>query len=541
MQTYSYKYPWFIIPTLLLYFNIFLPQALATPPKSILILPIDLHAENDLAYLKQGITDMLVSRLSQEEKITIISNNLTEKTTSEMKSPLTQAQALKFGKELKADYVIFGSVTLFGESISTDTRMLEVQTGRTVVQFNQTGQSRSELIPHIDAFANQIKSEVFALSTSPPVEKAEAQTEDLHQHPDKLIHSPSTPSEPVLTQRLISRKYKLEIRGLAAGDVTGDGQKEIVLIDRNSIIIYRPIKDSFQRIGEIKEKAFNNFLTVDVADINHNGKAEIFVSNLPNNSNRMQSFVIEYDGKTYHRVADRQPVFFRTLQAPDGSKSLITQAHENNIVTSGDNQIFKGEVLQTYWKNGEYVPKEALFLPRGGNVLNFAKGDVIQTSEETTVQYSDSKVLKVFNSSGKEEWSAEDSFGSQATYLELPDSQDMKQLNRIYLPTRIFTVDVNRDGKLDIMAINNQESLGSVSRLKIFKNGRLICLSWDGLNFQEIWQTDTVRKFISDFAVTDLMGQGQLEVIYAVVAKEKSNLQNGQSYIVRQPFSAVNK
>ncbi len=536
MQTYPYKYPWLIILILLPYFSLFLPQAFAEASKTILVLPIDLHAEKELSYLKQGITDMLVSRLSIEEKINIIPKNRYEKATSEIKFPLTQEQALSLGKEFKADFVVFGSVTLFGESISTDTRMLEVQSGRTAVTFSRTGQSRNELIPHIDAFADRIKSEVSAFSPSPPMEKADAQTEDLQQHPDKLLPPSSAPAPPMLTQRLISRKYSMEIRGLAVGDVTGDGSKEIVLIDQNNIIIFRPIKDSFQRIGEIKEKRFNNFLTVDVADINHNGTAEIFVSNLPHNSQRLQSFVMEYDGKTYRRIAEKQPIFFRTLQKTNGDKILITQEHENNIVTSGDNRIFKGQVREAFWKNGEYVPAEALLLPRGGNIFNFSKGDVMKSRVEMTLKYSDSNLLKVYNNNGKEEWTSEDSFGSQATYLELPDSQDMKQLNRLYLPTRTFTADVNQDGKLDILVINNQESLSGVSRIKIFKNGRLVCLSWDGLNFQEIWQTDTVRKFISDVAVTDLMGNGQWETVYAVVAKEKSNRQNGQSYIVRQPF-----
>jgi hypothetical protein len=204
----------------------------------------------------------------------------------------------------------------------------------------------------------------------------------------------------------------------------------------------------------------------------------------------------------------------------------------------GINELYEGEVFELVWEKDRYVPGGNLFLPRGANVLNFAKGDVFHTGKKATLEYDSSHVLTVFDSDGKEAWSAGESFGSRAVYLELPDSQKLKKImRRYYLPTRIIPFDFDQDGKLDVLVINNKETLRSVSRVKLFKDGAIVCLSWDGLNFKPLWQSDSVSKHISDFAVADFSGRDRHEIVYAVVAKEKGSIKNGQSYVVRQPIS----
>lgn len=544
MQTLFSKYLRLIITPFLLYFSFFLLSSHADAAEKILILPFDLHAETDLNYIKQGIKDMLTSRLAREDKGEIIPENLVEKEMEHAIPPVTAKSAGEIGRKLKADYVVFGSVTFFGESISTDARLLETATGRTAVQFNRTGRSRSELIHHIDGFAAQIKQDVFGQPA--PSVSGEAPVQGGVLPPDQekpaaqenVSSAAAAPAAPA--KRMISRKMGMEIRALAVGDVTGDNRQEIVLIDQTDIVIYRVTEKGLQRITELKGKNYNNFLSLEVADINGNGRAEIFVTNLPHSGELMQSFVMEFDGKEYRRIADKQQIFFRTLPVPDMSgKQLIGQKYEHIINTMGINQLYRGEVFKLVWETDSYVPAGNLSLPRGANVLNFAEGDVLHTGKEETLLYNTSNVLKVFDAAGDESWEAEESYGSRAVYLELPDSQKGKKImHRHYLPTRILPVDFNRDGRLDVLVIKNKESLRSISRLKLFKNGAIVCLGWDGLNFKPLWQSDTAAKHISDVAVADFFGQGRREIVYAVVAKEKSSFKNGQSYVVRQPISA---
>lgn len=529
MQTLFFKYLRRIIPFFLLFFSFFLPPAHATTQKNILILPLDLHAEEEFSYIKQGISDMLASRLAQEDTIEIIPKDVAAEAVAGTTSPVTEKSALGLGQKLAADYVVYGSVTLFGESISTDARLLDTASGQTTVRFSRTGPNRSELINHIDAFAALIKAEVGGPGN-----------EDIQQPPEQPSAALKTPVPPIPTaptKRMISRKFGMEIRAVATGDVTGDKRREIIFIDQNNIFIYRADEKGLQRIGEIKEKNHNNFLSLEAVDTNGNGRAELFVTNLPYSSDLLQSFVVEYDNGRYRRIADNQRFFFRTLQRPDGTKRLIGQKYNHAINTLGINELYDGGVFELKWEKGSYAPAGNIALPRGSNIFNFAKGDVFKNSSQSTLQYSTSNVLRVFNANGKEEWSGEESFGSRAAYLELPDSQKAKIIDRHYLPTRIIPADFNEDGQLDVFVIRNKESVSSISRVKLFKNGQIVCLSWDGLNFQALWQSETVSKHISDFALADLSGNGPRELIYAVVVKEKSSFKNGESYIVRQPIS----
>jgi hypothetical protein len=109
-------------------------------------------------------------------------------------------------------------------------------------------------------------------------------------------------------------------------------------------------------------------------------------------------------------------------------------------------------------------------------------------------------------------------------------------MNRYYLPPRIRLLDLNKDGKLEMLVVKNDENLSALSRYKSFKTAYLECLAWDGLNFKSLWKTDPVPKYISDWAVADLDRDGRLDLIYAVVVKEKTSWNKGESLIVYQPL-----
>ena len=87
-----------------------------------------------------------------------------------------------------------------------------------------------------------------------------------------------------------SRKFKTQIRGMAVGDVDGEGRNEIVFISGKEVFIYRYSGGRFEKVTEIKGKSFYNFTSVDIADIDRNGNSEIFVMNLPRISNRLRIF-----------------------------------------------------------------------------------------------------------------------------------------------------------------------------------------------------------------------------------------------------------
>ena len=66
---------------------------------------------------------------------------------------------------------------------------------------------------------------------------------------------------------------------MAFGDLDGDGKIETVLISKNKINICRFLQDQFEMIKEIPGGRWDNYIGVDVADINGTGLPQIFVTN----------------------------------------------------------------------------------------------------------------------------------------------------------------------------------------------------------------------------------------------------------------------
>jgi hypothetical protein len=65
----------------------------------------------------------------------------------------------------------------------------------------------------------------------------------------------------------------------------------------------------------------------------------------------------------------------------------------------------------------------------------------------------------------------------------------------------------------------------------MFKQGRLEVLKWDQVGLAPVGQTPSVAKFIGDFALGDINGDGRPEIIAAVVQKTRNVAGPGSSYL----------
>ncbi len=120
--------------------------------KSIAILPVVVHALEQQRYLRDGLADMLASRLGQQSGIGVIRVDDPERATVDPEAARETARAAG------AQWVLFGSFTRFGEGASLDMHCLPVAAPgqpdpRSI--FVQTGKL-SELIPRLDGLAERV-------------------------------------------------------------------------------------------------------------------------------------------------------------------------------------------------------------------------------------------------------------------------------------------------------------------------------------------------------------------------------------------------
>ena len=97
----------------------------AEQEKTVAVFPFQINAAEDLGYLREGILDMLASRLAWEGKVKIIEKQRVKDGLSAHQGKVDETIAREVGGSLGADYVLFVTV------VATN-RVLNIQSGNPV-------------------------------------------------------------------------------------------------------------------------------------------------------------------------------------------------------------------------------------------------------------------------------------------------------------------------------------------------------------------------------------------------------------------------
>ena len=555
--------PWQIFMSAVLFMFLSGQALWAAQPQRVLILPFAIHSEKELTFLKEAIWDMLSSRLYQEGKVSIIDKAASQTFMDASAKTLTEAIAVSAAEKAGADYVLLGSLTVLGETISTDAKFIHAATGSSKVTFARSGQQQGDVIAHIQALAQNINETVFGVQgpvERQPATKATDPAEN-RMNPEKLwereaggaaVPPPSTqaPAAPeieyeaknaVRETRLVpvaagvrnpapefytSSDFKLTIRGIAAGDLEGDGEPEIVFISPKAVHIYRFTGTDLKEIQTIKGKRSDNFISVDVADINQNGKAEIFVTNFLTGDSRLASFVLEYGQGGYHAIIDNQRWYYRVIQDAESGDKLLGQQR------TAEDEFFSGPVHRLSGTGGGYVSAGVLSLPENTTLYEPAFRQILNDGRQMTATYASGGRLHILDQTGNDVYMGVDGFGLGAVELLFSHnaSPAAKAKDTYYIPQRIYSGDFNNDGAGEIILVKNKDAVGGLlKRTRILKSGQVQVLAWKGGEFRKVFETTETPGYISDYGLIDIDGNGRKELMYSVVksgniipGKEKS-------------------
>ncbi|HSO61201.1 MAG TPA: FG-GAP-like repeat-containing protein, partial [Desulfobacterales bacterium] len=356
--------------------------------KTVAIVPFKVNAEKDMNFLRDGVYDMLSSRLAKEGEVEVLNRQTVEKALASTAGPLTEAAGQELGRKLAADYVLFGSLTVLGNSISLDAKMVDVAGAKPTMSFFEQSADAGGIISRISAMAAAVNEKMFGRATAaerpaaaPQAQAAQpAPAADPHAHPEKLLKqsgfgggagSPFAASEESARefspQFWKSAAYKMAFNGIALGDVDGDGKTETVLITADKVIVYRYEQQRFYPVAEYEADSKGINIGVDVADINGNGAPEIIVTRLTLTRKILSSFALEWDGKTFKQILDKATWYFRVVDLPDRGKVLLGQEPSFG-------SPFKGRISEMVWRNGQYEPETPVTVSTAVNVLGLTIG-----------------------------------------------------------------------------------------------------------------------------------------------------------------------
>ncbi len=517
----------------------------AETAKKVAILPFEINAPEDLGYLREGIMDMLASRISWEGKVEVIEEQLVKDAVSGREGALNEAAAREVGTALGAGYVLFGSLTVFGDSVSIDAKMIALKEDRPPVSVYAQTKGMSEVIPRINDFAQDINNKIFGRGLT-AVAAAPSQPRFSKAHPDTIMSgpAPSTPApqdggsfvqlqsgREASSDLFRSQKLSFPILGMDVGDLDGDGRPEIVVLSKlKEVIVYQWDQGRLNKRGSFQAEKRDKLVWLCLVDANHDGKAEVYVSNL--RGQRLASYVLEWRGDKLKKLATEIQWYFNRLTVP--GKETILLGQKKNM-----EDIFVPGVYHLQFAGGSYKPLEGISLPRRTNVFNFTQGDLDGDGKPETAYIVPGKErLYLVDDDGTRLWQSREYYGATSNTLEGKEPVTSgsgatvdDEVEIYYIPSPLLLTDLNNDKRLEILA-NRNVSLSSrvLSRVRNFSDGEIQSLIWVGDDLLPQWKTRPLRGMVVSYRLADVDGDGQEELVAAAVL-EKGTFKKTKSMI----------
>jgi TolB-like protein len=535
---------------------------------TVTVLPFTLYSSENIDYIKQGIEEMLSSRISVPDKINVTNKNVVMEEIKKSKiRGITTADVYNLGKKLNSDYVVWGSITKIGNSISIDGKLADIVNAKSDIGIFTQSQSLDEVIPKINDFSQSIVQHILGTappSTAPlvaapaPIPATTPQVPSGLSRESQIIAKMKTGGkkgtltsvinselinapEPLINRKdfWMSQTIPTEFKGMDIGDVNNDGLNEVIAIDKNNLYIYQKAGNELKLLDKIAGKSYDNYIAIDVADINKDGKKQIFVTSL--NDTLLDSFVLEFKDGKYVKIASDIRWFLRVIDTSSGIPLLLGQDY-------GSYKPFNTQIYEMVWKDGKYVSDQKMKIPLGLSIYGLTIDDLGIGGGEKIFALDDLDYLYILDktntplgrlssfgfASDKLIWRSDDVYGGSNNYIENIDKRNANddKEKSAYVNLRILTYDTNKDGKKEIIIVKNLSSVGRIFKhLQVFTSSEIYNLEWDGMGMAENWRTKKINGYVADYCIKDIDNDGKPEIVLALVQSVGVSLR-GRSVIV---------
>ncbi len=488
---------------------------LAAQPKDsgkvykVAILPFQIHSQENLDYLREGIYDMLSSRIAAEGKIIVVERTAVERAFYEERPMrIDETVAKKIGMRVGADYIVLGSLTKIGDYISLDARLISITEEKPPLGAFTQHKGIEDMMLKIGEFAQDIGYKITGRRAT--------------------VSRPADPRHPYLVQPKKeigkidpaglgfkkSQTFPLEIKGLDIGDVDGDKKNELIMMDRHTLYIFTYDGEKLKLILKVEQGSEHNFLTLDVADVNGNGVAEIIVTSVAGDD--LRSFILEYEEGKFKKIADNENWYFRVLAHPKEGPLLMGQRMSSEGLVSGP-------IYRFIWKKKSFERGPKMDFPREARIFGLTVADLRSQGAFDNVILEDSERLNIVSADGKFSWRSRVLYGGTNNFYETKKKRDPAWGSgggpdwRVYIPGRIIAKDLDGDGLKEVIINKNHRSSKLSDRVRSYEMGEIYSLVWQDGYLDTQWKTREINGYISDFQVKDVDNDGEEELVVAVV------------------------
>ncbi|MBI2385912.1 MAG: VCBS repeat-containing protein [Elusimicrobia bacterium] len=266
------------------------------------------------------------------------------------------------------------------------------------------------------------------------------------------------------------------VTAMAVADFDGSGKPQVVLSDEKAFRLYDypAAVDKALAHGDIPGTGAR-ILSLEAADLDKNGKAELFVSVFNEQFRRLETSVFALDAGKWTKAADL-PYLVRSHQNAKGEKIVAAQQIQ-------DDKTFPfGAVYPLAWQDGKYSQGRPALNPKRADWLyGFTYAQVDASGEPAALYLTSVNSLRAQFAKGH--WRSAEGFGQSPIRVRWHE----KLLE--FHPPMLATYDDSGFDKLYI--IRNLAMLGGLANpFGLFNGGELHAKTWTGVAFETAWKAE---------------------------------------------------
>lgn len=270
--------------------------------------------------------------------------------------------------------------------------------------------------------------------------------------------------------------FPFVITAMTVADFDGSGAKQVVLADDKAFRLYAYPAAENKILAQFDVPGTGaRILSLESADLDADGKAELFVSIYNEGFRRLETSVFALEEGKWAKKADL-PLLVRAHQNAKGEPALASQQIQ-------DDKTFPfGAVYPLVYKDGKYVQGRPKLNPKRADWLyGFSYAQLDAAGEPAALYLTSVNSLRAQFAKGH--WRSKEGFGQSPTRVRWHE----KLLE--FHPPMLATYESSGFDKLYI--IRNLAMLGGLANpFGLFNGGELHAKSWTGVAFETAWKAE---------------------------------------------------
>jgi len=309
----------------------------------------------------------------------------------------------------------------------------------------------------------------------------------------------------------VARDLSSPARGLAAGDIIGEGKVEVLLTDGVKLALYRWEPQSLVWRWDEEGRGGRRVLSLDAADVDGDGQVEVMVTTVKRG--RVTSELRRWRDGALRVAGTIDGVYLRACARAGASPVLLGQR-------SGIGEVVAGRVEQYRLREGVIERVEGSALPKGVGIFGLA----LAPAEGPVVLYSLDRAgyISGLDAKGAALWRSTRPYGGYPSPLPaaelfgqvVADDPEFEEQMRAFQGRLLARP--GPDGVRLIVPRNFSDSPVTLPRMRSFGQGEVVVFEGAPVSLEETRRSRAYDGYVADVALADIDGDGVPEVLFAV-------------------------